>query len=169
LELVYKGEFEQDPASDFVVDFVDKHNHNMEHLDNALGDIAVLRAEMAILAARGLLSGFVNGGLAGTPPSVEEENPLSISKMYVTPITYKDTLPVLSDGDSDPGLPSDPCRSSVNPYMVLYGGIDPPHLQFEDLDTSSDPEDPCPHGDDFADPNDQPVEDEGHNPDGGVY
>lgn len=106
LEKVYLGEFEQDPSADYIVDVVKKFNYDVDLLDLEVGNIRKLQQEMAILAGRGLLDGYLYGGVCGSMPPEEECDALIIDTMFVT-------------DENLPQTPPDP------PNMILYNPCEP--------------------------------------------
>jgi hypothetical protein len=118
LEKVYKGEFEQDPSADFLLDVVDKCNHNVDILDEGLGAVAVLQAQLAKISAKGLLDGYLNGGVCGIVSQTKEECELTISRMYVTPIDFSGDPPTIAPPTA---VTSEECPE---PFMVLYTGLE---------------------------------------------
>jgi hypothetical protein len=118
LEKVYKGEFEQDPAADYLVEVVDKYNYNAEIIDDSLGEVAALQAQLAILSSLGILDGFLNGGVCGPRPIEEVETTQTISRLYVTPLDYSGDLPVIGS------LVPDPQTGAIPNIISLYTSLD---------------------------------------------
>lgn len=61
---IYTGAFEQDPEADYIVELAQKLNLDIDLLNSRLVELEV--TELYALAAkeRGLVDGFLNGGLA---------------------------------------------------------------------------------------------------------
>lgn len=67
LQKVYTGAFEQDPEADYIVDLAKKLNFDMDQLDSDLVELDVTKAQALAASERGLVDGFLNGGVDTTP------------------------------------------------------------------------------------------------------
>jgi hypothetical protein len=64
LQKVYFGEFVEDPEADNVIDLSTKFNQNVDILNEALEAVSLLVVRMKSLVDRGLVDGYVNGGVS---------------------------------------------------------------------------------------------------------
>jgi len=62
LELVYLGEFLNDPAADTVQDLAQDFNFNFQLLDTTMSAVASIQPVITVIQNTGITSGFIYGG-----------------------------------------------------------------------------------------------------------
>jgi hypothetical protein len=126
LEKIYKGEFEQDPSADYVIDIVDKFNHNVGVVDTTVGKVLNMEQLMLYLRAKGLFDGFLHGGSIGpkettsTVASSITQPAVRITDLFVTPMSLPGAPP-LPEIPSHPTFNFDPINPTILPQdRIVY-------------------------------------------------